>query len=115
AAGSGGEASVRLFCDGDVAGNGAIGVLVGGEGVLGTVVSQGCRPVGPSMAVTKAEGNLLLELAGVSAYAKLEELVEALSEEDRELAASGLHIGVAMDEYADRHEQGDFLVRSLEG
>ena len=110
-----GEESVRLFCAGDVADNGAIGVLVGGEGVLGTVVSQGCRPVGPSMAVTKAEGNLLLELAGVSAYAKLEELVESLSEEDRELAARGLHIGVAMDEYADRHEQGDFLVRSLEG
>ena len=110
-----GEESVRLFCDGDVADNGAIGVLVGGEGVLGTVVSQGCRPVGPSMAVTKAEGNLLLELAGVSAYAKLEELVESLSEEDRELAASGLHIGVAMDEYADRHEQGDFLVRSWRG
>src|SRR5699024_9406368 len=86
-----------------------------GEGVLGTVVSQGCRPVGPSMAVTKAEGNLLLELAGVSAYAKLEELVEALSEEDRELAAAGLHIGVAMDEYVDHHEQGDFLIRSLEG
>lgn len=110
-----GEESVRLFCDGEVADNGAIGVLLGGEGVLGTVVSQGCRPVGPSMVVTKAEGNLLLELAGVSAYAKLEELVESLSEEDRELAAHGLHIGVAMDEYVDQHEQGDFLVRSLEG
>ncbi|RKS10851.1 small ligand-binding sensory domain FIST [Nocardiopsis sp. Huas11] len=110
-----GEESVRLFVDGDVAENGAIGVLVGGDGVLGTVVSQGCRPIGPSMTVTKAEGNLLVELAGTNAYEKLEELVEGLSEEDRELASQGLHIGIAMDEYADHHEQGDFLIRSLSG
>lgn len=67
------------------------------------------------MTVTKAEGNVLLELAGSSAYGKLEELVESLSEEDRLLAARGLHIGVAMDEYADQHDQGDFLVRTLAG
>lgn len=108
-----GEESVRLFCDGEVAENGAVGALVGGDGVLGTVVSQGCRPIGPAMTVTAAEGGLLLELAGSSAYAKLEELLENLTEEDRELAARGLHIGVAINEYADRHGQGDFLVRSL--
>ncbi|MGW5879192.1 FIST signal transduction protein [Nocardiopsis terrae] len=110
-----GEDSVRLFCDGDVAPNGAIGVLLGGDGVIGTVVSQGCRPVGPSMTVTKAEGNLVLELAGSNAYEKLESLVEELSEEDRELAERGLHVGIAMDEYADHHEQGDFLIRTLSG
>ena len=29
-----------------------------------TVVSQGCRPVGPAMTVTAADGNVILELAG---------------------------------------------------
>ncbi len=110
-----GEDSVRLFCEGEVAENGAIGILIGGENVLGAVVSQGCRPVGPTMTVTKAEGNLLLELAGVNAYEKLEELVEDLSEEDRVLAEQGLHVGIAMDEYAHAHEQGDFLIRTLAG
>ncbi|WP_159941793.1 MULTISPECIES: FIST N-terminal domain-containing protein [unclassified Nocardiopsis] len=110
-----GEESVRLFCEGEVAENGAVGVLVGGENVLGAVVSQGCRPVGPPMTVTKSEGNLLLELAGTNAYQKLEELVEVLSEEDRALAEQGLHIGIAMDEYADHHDQGDFLIRTLAG
>ncbi|WP_160050636.1 FIST N-terminal domain-containing protein [Nocardiopsis sp. FR4] len=110
-----GEESVRLFCEGEVAENGAVGVLVGGENVLGAVVSQGCRPVGPPMTVTKSEGNLLLELAGTNAYQKLEELVEELSEEDRALAEQGLHIGIAMDEYADHHDQGDFLIRTLAG
>ncbi|MFJ9557074.1 FIST N-terminal domain-containing protein [Nocardiopsis sp. NPDC101807] len=110
-----GEESVRLFCDGDVAEHGAIGLLLGGANVLGTVVSQGCRPVGPAMTVTKSEGNLILELAGVNAYDKLEELVEELSDEDRELAGHGLHLGIAMDEYADHHGQGDFLIRSVVG
>src|SRR5690606_31035119 len=51
--------SVRLFLQGETVQAGAVGLLIGGEGVLGTVVSQGCRPVGPSMAVTKAEENVL--------------------------------------------------------
>lgn len=110
-----GQESVRLFCEGEVVEEGAIGVLLGGEGVQGTVVSQGCRPVGPAMAVTKAEGNIIFGLAGANAYEKLEELVSALPEEERELAATGLHIGIAMDEYADQHEQGDFLIRSVVG
>ncbi|MEE2046054.1 FIST N-terminal domain-containing protein [Nocardiopsis tropica] len=110
-----GEESVRLFCEGDVAEHGAIGLLLGGANVLGTVVSQGCRPVGPAMTVTKSEGNLILELAAVNAYDKLEELVEELSDEDRELAGHGLHLGIARDEYADHHGQGDFLIRSVVG
>ncbi|MBV2362879.1 FIST N-terminal domain-containing protein [Streptomonospora nanhaiensis] len=110
-----GEESVRLFSDGEVAESGAVGLLLGGPGVVGTVVSQGCRPIGPAMAVTKAEGNIVLELAGAPAYERLEALVNALPPEEQELAAMGLHIGIAMDEYADRHEQGDFLVRSVLG
>ncbi|MFV2196043.1 FIST signal transduction protein [Nocardiopsis sp. LOL_012] len=113
--GAHGEGSVRLFQDGEVVDSGAVGVIIGGEGVLGTVVSQGCRPIGPAMTVTKAEGNLLLELAGESAYAKLESLLESLPEEEQELAAQGLHIGIAMDEYSEQHEQGDFLVRMIVG
>ncbi|WP_046468935.1 FIST signal transduction protein [Allosalinactinospora lopnorensis] len=110
-----GQESVRLFLEGGVTDSGAIGLLLGGDSVLGTVVSQGCRPVGPAMAITKAEGNMILELAGSPAYEKLESLVNALPAEEQELAGQGLHIGVAMDEYADRHERGDFLVRSVVG
>lgn len=108
-----GEGSVRLFCDGSVAENGAVGVIIGGEGVLGAVVSQGCRPIGPAMTVTGSRDNVVKELAGVPAYTRLEELLEVLPEEDREMAAQGLYLGIAMDEYADHHEQGDFLIRSL--
>jgi small ligand-binding sensory domain FIST len=67
------------------------------------------------MVVTRAEDNVLLELAGQPALARLEDIVSALDEEDRELVASGLQIGVAMDEYAERHERGDFLIRGVIG
>ncbi|MBB6173468.1 small ligand-binding sensory domain FIST [Nocardiopsis mwathae] len=113
ASGAHGPGSVRLFADGEIAECGAVGLLLGGSGIVGTMVSQGCRPVGPAMAVTKSDGNMILELAGAPAYERLEQLINALPPEEQELAAQGLHIGIAMDEYADRHERGDFLVRSV--
>ena len=84
-------------------------MLLSGSVNVSTVVSQGCRPIGPTMVVTRAEENLLLELAGQPALARLEDIVSELDEDDRELVAAGLQIGVAMDEYAERHERGDFL------
>ncbi|MGW4425397.1 FIST signal transduction protein [Streptosporangium sp. NPDC004631] len=110
-----GRGAVRLFADGKIYTEGAVGVLLGGSVNVRTVVSQGCRPIGPTMAVTDVEENLLLELAGQPALARLEEIVSALDEDDRDLVASGLQIGVAMDEYADRHERGDFLIRGVLG
>jgi small ligand-binding sensory domain FIST len=94
---------------------GAVGVLIGGDVDVATVVSQGCRPVGPTMVVTRSEGNELLELAGTPATEKLQEIVRDLSPEDRELAFSGLQIGIAMNEYAEEHERGDFLIRGVGG
>ncbi|GAB1821218.1 FIST signal transduction protein [Herbidospora sp. RD11066] len=110
-----GRGSVRLFADGEVYTEGAIGVLLSGQIQISTVVSQGCRPIGPTMIVTAAEDNLLLELAGQPALARLEDIVSSLDEDDRDLVASGLQIGVAMDEYAERHERGDFLIRGVLG
>jgi small ligand-binding sensory domain FIST len=114
---AGGEVrgSTRLFVDDEVFDSGAVGVVLGGSVAAATVVSQGARPIGPTMAVTKAEDNVLYELAGAPALDKLEQIITLLPEEEQELAASGLLIGVAMDEYADEHEQGDFLVRGVVG
>jgi small ligand-binding sensory domain FIST len=104
-----------LFLNGQSLSAGAVGVVLSGPVAAHTVVSQGCRPFGPPMIVTKAERNVLLELAGMPALAKLEQIVVALSPEDRQAVARGLHIGVAMDEYADEHERGDFLIRGVVG
>ena len=115
ATGNRGPGSTRLLIDNRVVDRGAVGVVLGGPVGAQAMVSQGCRPVGPAMTVTAAEGNLLLELAGISAIAKLEEVISSLSSSDQALASAGLQVGVAMDEYAEEHERGDFLVRGILG
>lgn len=114
-AGAGGPGVNRLFSDGEVLDSGGIGVVLGGEVGARAVVSQGCRPIGPAMVVTRAERNVLLELAGSPAYERLVEILRALPAPEQELASRGLHIGVAMDEYADEHGRGDFLIRGVVG
>ncbi|MGH3752022.1 MAG: FIST signal transduction protein [Pseudonocardiaceae bacterium] len=115
ASGPRGGGSARLFLDGRSVPAGAVGVVLGGPVAAHPVVSQGCRPFGPTMIVTKAEGNVLLELAGMPALAKLEQIVGELPPGERQAIARGLHIGVAMDEYAEEHERGDFLIRGVVG
>jgi small ligand-binding sensory domain FIST len=110
-----GPGGSRLLVDGRVVDRGAVGALLRGPVTARTVVSQGCRPIGPTMIVTKAEGNVVLELAGVAAVKKLEEILSALPADEQALASRGLQIGIAMDEYAEVHERGDFLIRAVMG
>jgi small ligand-binding sensory domain FIST len=104
-----------LFLGQEALDRGAVGVLLGGPVGARTLVSQGCRPVGPAMTVTAADGNVILELAGVPALRKLEEILGNLEPGDQALASTGLQMGIAIDEYAEEHEQGDFLVRGIAG
>ncbi len=115
ATGPRGPGSTRLLLDNRVVDRGAVGVVLGGQVGARAMVSQGCRPVGPPMTVTASEGNLLLGLAGKPALEKLEQVVASLPAEDQALATGGLQIGVAIDEYADDHDRGDFLVRGILG
>ena len=113
AVGGSGSGSTRLLIDDRVVERGAVGLVLGGTASIDAVVSQGCRPVGHPMTVTRCEGNVLFELAGRPALQRLEDVLRSLPEGERAAAASGLQIGIARDEYADQHEQGDFLVRNL--
>ncbi len=115
ATGTRGPGSTRLLIDGRTVDRGAVGVLLGGPVGARAMVSQGCRPVGPSMTVTKVEGNLLLELAGMPAIEKLEQIMSSLPTGDQAMATDGLQLGVAMDEYVDEHDRGNFLVRTILG
>jgi small ligand-binding sensory domain FIST len=67
------------------------------------------------MVVTGSKGNLLLGLAGEPAFARLGAIVSGLSPEEQQQVTAGLHLGVAIDEYADEHGRGDFLVRGVLG
>ena len=78
-------------------------------------VSQGAGPVGPEMTITGAEANVIGQLAGKPAMERLGEVIAALPEHERELAASGVLIGLVIDENRPEYERGDFLVRPIIG
>lgn len=111
-----GYGSARLLLGGSAYATGAVGVLIGGDVQTAIAVSQGCRAIGPAMTVTAAEGDVLLGLAGRPAQHRLREILAEQSAATREQAATaGLHLGIALNEYAERHDSGDFLIRGVVG
>ncbi|MDQ4129899.1 MAG: FIST C-terminal domain-containing protein [Actinomycetota bacterium] len=102
------DPSPRLYEDG------AVGVVLNGVDVK-AVVSQGCRPVGEPFVVTRARGNLVLELAGAPAAQRLQEVFAEAPAHERELMRHGLHVGLVANEYRERFDTGDFLIRGVLG
>jgi small ligand-binding sensory domain FIST len=111
-AGPGGS---RLFLNDRLCADGAVGLGLGGNLRIDAVVSQGCRPIGRPLVVTRSEQQWILELARRPALEVAEELVRGLSEEEQALLENGIFVGVALDEYKERFDRGDFLVRNLFG
>ena len=105
----------RLLLDGQVFEEGAVGMVLGGGVSTRTLVSQGCRPIGRPMIVTKVDKNLIRELGRRPCLEVLREIFEELPEVDQERVQSGLHIGRVINEYQDRFRRGDFLVRNVMG
>lgn len=94
---------------------GAAGVALQGDIEFEICVAQGCRPIGESYAVTKAEQNILYELAGKPALEVFRIVYQKLSPEDQALAQSSLFVGLAIDEFQTDFKRGDFLVRNITG
>ena len=94
---------------------GAIAIRICGAVRIRTVVSQGCRPIGRPLVVTKAEQNVIHQLGGKPALLQLKELFDTLPTHEQQLVQSGLHLGRVVSEYQDHFEQGDFLVRNVMG
>lgn len=93
------------------------GVAVGFSGRLRPypVVSQGCRPIGEPLTVTRAEKNVVYLLGSRPAYEALESAYEALSDGEKASAKGNLLAGLAGTEYVDDFKSGDFLVRNIIG
>jgi small ligand-binding sensory domain FIST len=95
--------------------DGAVGVVFTGNINVDTIVSQGCRPIGENFIVTKAQENVVYEIAGRPLLKVLEEIVTSLPAQDQKLAQEAIFIGIAADEYNDNLKRGDFIIRGLIG
>jgi small ligand-binding sensory domain FIST len=104
-----------LFHDDQIHHEGAVGVRLPPTVGVHTLVSQGCRPIGQSFVVTRAEENVVFELAGRPPLERLRETVATLSRPDQELVSNGLHVGRVIDEYRTEFGLGDFLIRGVLG
>ena len=81
-----------------------------------TIVSPGCRPIGQSYVVTKAEDNVIWQLGGRPAFEMLHQALRSLTSEDRELAEKGsVMMGLVINEMQRHFGAGDFLIRQIVG
>lgn len=104
----------KLIFNGEVKDEGAVVVGIENAEVV-QVVSQGCRPIGEPFVITKAEQNVILELGGKKAHQQLKATYDRLPTRDKELMRLGIHLGRVVNEYQDKFEYGDFLIRNVTG
>jgi small ligand-binding sensory domain FIST len=105
----------RIWIGEEVFDSGAVGVALMGPVRLRAIVSQGCRPIGEPLIITKAQRNVIVELASQPPVVALQETLKTLSEHDRRLAQQALFVGRVINEYQDEFHRGDFLIRNIVG
>jgi small ligand-binding sensory domain FIST len=114
AAGAGRPGAQALILGDELLDEGAVGVTVDGIAVR-TVVSQGCAPFGRESVITRAEGNVIHELAGERALDRLRADLVALPPAEQRQVAEGILAGLVIDENKSAYGRGDYLMRGLLG
>ena len=114
AGGPQGEEDVTVFGPAIVDTSDALAIALDGVRIE-TVVSQGCRPIGEPLPITRADEHLLFELGSRPAYQVLEQAFNTLGDADKQRARGNLFAGLAVDEYKEQFGRGDFLVRNILG
>jgi small ligand-binding sensory domain FIST len=112
-ASGGEEADVAVFLNDRLAD--AVCLPLSGRTTILPLVSQGCRPIGEPLTVTRAEHNIVYALGGQPAYEVLETAFQALSDSEKSVAKGNLFAGLAGTEYLEEFKPGDFLIRNIIG
>jgi small ligand-binding sensory domain FIST len=103
----------RLGIDATMWTAGAVGALLPVDLDVQVVVSQGCRPIGDPMIVTRVDNDAVGELAGRPALDQLRTLIETANAAEQALLETGIHAGIVIDERKLDFDRGDFLIRDL--
>ena len=102
-----------LILDEEVYDQGMVGFALTGDIIADTVVSQGCRPLGQTFVVTKAEQQVIYEVSGRPFLEVFQEVAAQADAHDQMLFQQAILIGIAMDEGKEGYRRGDFLIRGL--
>ncbi len=105
----------RLLGSTGIVESGAVGVVIDLPTGVRSIVSQGCRPIGAPMIVTKVEKHLIAELGGRNALEVAQAMIADADDDTQRLAARGLHLGIVLNEYQEHFGRGDFLVANVLG
>jgi small ligand-binding sensory domain FIST len=106
----------RVIFDGEVLRHGMTGVALWGNVTIDTVVSQGCRPIGRHLVITKSEQNIIYQLGGRAPLQVVNEIFSELPARDRALVQERcLLVGRVINECQPAFNRGDFLIRNYLG
>ncbi|MCZ6836950.1 MAG: FIST C-terminal domain-containing protein [Planctomycetota bacterium] len=105
----------RILCNEQVMNAGGVGVNISGDIGVDFIVSQGCRPIGNPMVITKSENHVILELGGRPAMEMVKKTAESLPDHEKKMLTHGLLLGTVINEYKDHQGRGDFLIRNVLG
>jgi small ligand-binding sensory domain FIST len=108
-----GGSDLQAFHNGVAVDGVAVGVKAPAR--LVPLLSQGCRPIGEPLTVTRAESNVVYALGARPAYEALESAFETLSDKEKATARGNLFAGLAGTEYVEEYLPKDFLVRTILG
>ncbi len=106
-----------LVFEGQTLRHGAAGLAIASGPVrMRTIVSQGCRPIGQPMIITRADGQIVYQLGGRPALDAAQQMVEQCTQREAHLIRrGGLFIGRVINEHQGRFSRGDFLIRNCLG
>jgi len=115
ASGVHGEGEARLLLNEQVRTAGAVCAGISGRVRVQPLVSQGCRPIGGPATITRADRNMIFELAGGRPVERINEIWTNASPRERALMQNGLFLGRVADEYKTEFAAGDFVIRNVVG
>lgn len=105
----------QVYLNHQVFEEGGVGVSVGGNVQLASVISQGCTPIGETWTLTGVDRNVIQQIGNRPAYEVLAETFHGMSAEEQLKSRGNLFVGLVINEYLEDFHRGDFLVRNLLG
>ena len=104
-----------LLLDDDIYFDGLVGISLSGAIEVEALISQGCRPVGEPMIVTRAKENIVHDLNIGRPTDALQRLYKMLSPREQALCHTSLMLGVERKAQSKAFTQNDFLITEVQG